>query len=72
MPTCCACDRRAKVATTVLCIPRDGEQYQVGRDGVERAPGRVAASWAKFAQGDTGASDDCARVGVTELASECS
>ena len=72
MPTCCACDRRAKVAITVLCIACDGEQHQIGRDGVERAPGRVAASWAKFAQRDTRASDDCARVGVSELASECS
>ena len=35
MPTCCACDRRAKVAITVLCIACDGAQHQIGRDDVE-------------------------------------
>ena len=70
MPTSCPLDRRAEVAPTVLCLARDGEQHELMRDRVERTPGRVAASWSKFAQRDAGASDDCARVGVAELASE--
>ncbi len=72
MSTSCPLDCRAEVATTVLCLACDGEQHQVGSDGVERAPGRVATSWSKFAQRHGGASDDCARVGVAELASEYS
>ncbi len=65
-------NRRAEVATAVLCFAGDSEQHELRRDRVERAPGRVAASWSKLAQRDAGASDDCARVGVAELASEYS
>jgi hypothetical protein len=72
MPTSCPLDRRAEVATAVLCFAGDSEQHELRRDGVERAPGRVAASWSRLAQRDAGASDDCARVGVAELASEYS
>ena len=38
MPTCCACDRRAKVAITVLCIACDGEQNVRQFNGVQHAP----------------------------------
>jgi hypothetical protein len=65
-------DGRAEVATAVLCFAGDSEQHELRRDRVERAPRRVAASWSKFAQRNAGTSDDCARVGLSELASEYS